>query len=419
MVAIFRKRNMFMPLSLNSCLQDNIQGRKIKLPIIVKAVIFFTLLASLIQTTILGFNVSGISWVIPWILSSVILVKRLTKISFPVKIWVPWILLLFFHLICDDRYTLDPEVSPLQRALQMLAPILVGAASSTYRPTAEMINRFTYFLRMASFILVGGSILLALQEILEKTPTGLATQVMTGLLLSIVFANRYLFFKETKDLIIYVMLAVLPLVAITRTVLAVILFVFPMAFAPMARIKRLLAVGVIIMVGVWVFYLPQIQQKMFYSGSGEITDVFVKDDFATTGRRNLWDALLLEAKNKPWFGHGIGTSETMAHQLANLSYPHNDWLLTYYDFGFFGVVLFLFSNLMMVKSGYTASKKSTSIETRYIFCSGISMVMPFMLVMFTDNPMIYSSFFGNLQYCILGLAYGALRYEREQKNHSN
>ena len=208
------------------------------------------------------------------------------------------------------------------------------------------------------------------------------------------------------------MLAVLPLLAITRTVLAVMLFVFPMAFAPISWVKRLLAIATISMFGVWIFYLPQIQSKMFYSGYGDLTDIFTKQDFATTGRSSMWEFLFAEAQTKHWMGHGIGGAETASHYFSGLAYPHNDWLLTYYDFGVLGVVIFILCQVIMLKHGYSASKKSNQVDVQFLFCAGISMFLPFMLVMWTDNVMVYSSFFGNLQYSILGLAYGALRQER-------
>jgi len=36
-------------------------------------------------------------------------------------------------------------------------------------------------------------------------------------------------------------------------------------------------------------------------------------------------------------------------------------------------------------------------------------------MMFTDNIMVYASFFGNMHFMILGLAYGALREESETR----
>lgn len=402
-----------MAYSLNKSLQATIQRSYTKLPILIKAVVFFTLSAALIQGSILGFNVSGLCWVIPCIMSILILTKRLQWITFPCKIWLPWMLLLSLYLILGDETEIDPAVSPLQRTVQMLTPILVGMASSTYRPTPYVIDRFILLLRISSYILVLGSIWLALEQIRRNTPTGLAPQVMTALLLAIVFANRYLFFKEMKDLASYATLATLPLVAITRTVLAVILVVFPTSFAKMGWKKRLLAFGLISILGSWIFYLPQVQQKMFYSGSGELNDIFTKEDFATTGRFRLWEELFPEALTKHWMGHGTGGGETFALHLSGLSYPHNDWLLTYYDYGLLGVSIFLLCNLMMLIHGYSASKKAKNIHTQFLFCAGISMIIPFLLVMFTDNVMVYSSFFGNLHYTILGFAYGALRYERK------
>ncbi|MBW1838150.1 MAG: hypothetical protein JRI99_14680, partial [Deltaproteobacteria bacterium] len=51
--------------------------------------------------------------------------------------------------------------------------------------------------------------------------------------------------------------------------------------------------------------------------------------------------------------------------------------------------------------------KRTSGEVRLLFLAGASSFIPFVLIMFTDNIMIYASYYGNLQFTILGLAYAA------------
>jgi hypothetical protein len=38
--------------------------------------------------------------------------------------------------------------------------------------------------------------------------------------------------------------------------------------------------------------------------------------------------------------------------------------------------------------------------------------IPFVVMMISDNILVYASFFGNIQFAILGLGYGALARER-------
>jgi F0F1-type ATP synthase assembly protein I len=60
-----------------------------------------------------------------------------------------------------------------------------------------------------------------------------------------------------------------------------------------------------------------------------------------------------------------------------------------------------------------SARQSNEPQTKLFFLAGASTFVPFMLVMFTDNIMVYASFFGMLQYLLIGLAYGALAAERD------
>lgn len=220
--------------------------------------------------------------------------------------------------------------------------------------------------------------------------------------------------KSILDLRFYLLMAVLPLMALTRTVMAVVLLAAPLSLAPMKLVRRFTIIGLFVAIGIGLFYLPQVQQKMFYSGQGELSDISLDNpDFATSGRSFMWKVVGASADSSPWFGHGTGTAESITYGIAGLAYPHNDWLLTYHDYGLVGVVIFLLCNLGMLSHCYISSQKTQNQTIRLFFLAGASSFIPFMLVMFTDNIMVYASFFGNLQYLIIGLAYGALQYQRE------
>jgi len=89
------------------------------------------------------------------------------------------------------------------------------------------------------------------------------------------------------------------------------------------------------------FYSPRVQKKMFYSGQGEMSGCYVQGfskqvDVPTYGRTMFADleatcsGLLVLFENRLCIGY-----------TGRLAYPHNDWLLTLYDYGIVGVCLFL------------------------------------------------------------------------------
>lgn len=387
----------------------------VKLPFILWAVLFFTLLASGVKGQLLGFNVSGISWMVPLIVSVFIMVSRLSRVTFPLKLWLPWVLLLIIQLFTLDYSLLDFRVSPLQRTAQVLTPLLVGVAVSTYRPTPNMLDKFIKMLRLFAYL----EILLIASSgaglFWKGDFSGFAAENMTVLLLCVFFANRYLLFREKKDIQLWLVLACIPVLALTRTVIAATLLTFPLAFAPMSLARRLIFCTLIAIAGIAIFQLPQMQQKMFYSGQGELSDIGKSEDFATSGRSFMWEVLFSKAQDEHWMGHGTGSGESLTYSISGLAYPHNDWLLTYFDYGVLGVGLYALCILLTIWHGFRAQKKTQDKNIRLLFLAGISAFIPFMLVMYTDNIMVYASFFGMLHYTFLGLGYGALQAEQERQ----
>jgi O-antigen ligase len=201
----------------------------------------------------------------------------------------------------------------------------------------------------------------------------------------------------------------MPILAVTRTVIAVTLMLPNIVLVPLSLLQRFVIIGVSLLTGVSVFFLPQVQKKMFQSGSGQLNDLsFGNEELSTSGRAYLWDSLFAYAQRSPWFGYGTGQGETFCYKYTPVGYPHNDWLLTYTDYGAFGVIVFLLCNLWMMLDCWRHARKVRHPTVKLFFYAGASSFIPFMLVMFTDNIMVYASFFGILQYTIIGLAYGTL-----------
>jgi len=384
--------------------------KRAKLPLIIWVVLFFLVLACVVPGALFGFNISGISWVVPLIMSIYVIATRISMVTFPWKLWLPWILMLIIHLLTLDYALLDQHVIPLQRTAQMLSPLFVGMAISTFRPTKATTTRFFSVLRYLAYVLVG---LLVVTS--GGNMRGFASQNMALLLLCVFFANRYLLFREKKDLQIWLVLACIPVLAITRTVIAASLLTFPLALSPMSIARRITFIVLMAAAGLAIFQLPAVQEKMFFSGHGELSEIGHSDDFATSGRSYMLELMYPEAETKHWFGHGTGGGETMAWDIARLAYPHDDWLLTYFDYGVVGVVILIACILLTIYHGFKAQRKCVSKETRLLFLTGLSAFVPFVLVMFTDNILVYASFFGMLHYTFLGLGYGALKVEQDAK----
>lgn len=388
----------------------------IKTPFLVWMVLIFTAVAFYGYGSILGFNLSGIGWVVPLALSLLILSRNLSAVSFPYFLWIPWMSLLVIYLIITDYSTLDVRVIPMQRTAQLLCPIFVGMAASTYRLSPEILQKITSNFRIyCVFLLFLTMYQLRTFFFVEfSNYSGMAAAVMTVMLFCTYFANRYMIFKEKRDLIIWCLLILVPIFNLTRTAILATLLTFPLGFGPMKMSRRIVAIFLLVIVGAGLFYSPRVQKKMFHSGRGELSDV-MSEDFATSGRSYIWEKMLNFAGDEPWFGRGTGSAETFVYGITGgIAYPHNDWLLTYFDYGFFGVIVFLACITFTIFHSLRSARQCDNQEIRLLFIIGASAFIPFMIMMFTDNVMVYSSFFGNLHFTLLGLAYGALKFQREE-----
>lgn len=387
---------------------------RIKLPGIFILVLVSTFAASYIGGEFFGRNISGFGWFVPLVFSIFIAARNLKKRSFPVFLWVPWMILLLLYLLGSNDAALDPRVSPTQRTIQLLSPLAVGLAASTYRPSSAVLEECVTWLRRFAVLLFVSLVVSSFNLVMAGSTTGLAAQVMTSMLLSVFFIVRYFIFWEKKDVVVYLMMAASPVLAITRTVMAATLFNVPFSFARIGKIKRLFLLGLVAIVGFAIFNLPQVQRKMFYSGEGTLSEIGKdNEDFATSGRGAILDILLNDVSDSPWVGHGTGAAETLTYAVSLVGYPHNDWLLTYFDYSILGVVIYFLSNVLMMIHCIRSARQSNESQTKLFFLAGASTFVPFMLVMFTDNIMVYASFFGMLQYLLIGLAYGALAAERD------
>jgi len=379
------------------------------LPSLVKLVAVTTIIACIGGEAILGYQISGFAWLIPLLISLFFLLfDRKGKIKFPVIIWMPWILLVII-------YQLVSNMQSFQRSIMLICPLFIGMAVSKFTITEKSLKDFTklyQYMALCLFIVVIFKSGIALTGMLPKH-TGLAAEVMTGALICTLLAGGYAHGRK-NELGWWLALATIPIISVTRMGMIATSASLPMTLAPMNIVKRVLFVGIILFIGFNLFFTERIQHKMFYSGRGTLQDVrWDNPDFATSGRKVIWDQMQREIERKPWFGHGANASESFVRKIIpSLTHPHNDWLRLRFDYGYFGTTLFGLSLLIQLIHAFRFTRKSTG-DTKLLFHAGASSVVVFVLIMFTDNIILYAAFFGNMQFTIFGMAYAS--YFSQQK----
>jgi O-antigen ligase len=360
-----------------------------------------------------GVDVSFLGWMAPLLASLWHLIGR-RRVRFPLMLWVPWALWVLAYLPFAEAE------NALQRSVMMLTPLVIGAAFSTFRLDACMITTCHKWINRFLWVFLGAAaVSTGLARGTLYGATGFAAGSITASLLACWFAAHYVISRDVKSLCIWLVLAVVPVLAVTRTGMAAVALTLPLTLTPWPWTKRVLVVGLIAVAGLAVFQSERIQTKMFFSGQGSLEDAVVAvtamlsgtetniEDFATSGRSSMNRALVPKLEEAYWLGHGANTTEAIAYAVASVTHPHNDWLKLRYEYGHLGMVIFVLTILAQLIHGWRFACRVDRDFAIFAY-AGSAAFIPMAIFMFSDNVILYAAWFGNLQFAMLGLGYAAM-----------
>lgn len=362
---------------------------------------------------IFAFNVTGWAWVIPVSLASLICFANIKKITFPIGLWFPWIgfLIIFWFLGRNNP-------NAMQSLIQTLSPVVVGCAASTYRPDEWQLENFVRWItRLAwiSWILL----LIRLPMILVgaiPAQAFLAAEMIGLLLLGACYAAFY-GCGSTIHLYYYLSMLASMFISLTRGPIVAIIACLPLTFAPIALGKRILLCVAMVVCTVVIFNSDRVQQKMFYEGSGELSDVrWGNPNLKTHGRSYIWEILWDGVKKEPWLGNGWNSHRIILLSSGSFTYaPHNDWLKLFYDIGIPLTGLYLFTMIAQTLFLIMIAARSSGPHQMLAYGAATAFI-PYMLIMLTDNVVLYVQFFGNLHFALIGIVYGAVNKDEGYAN---
>jgi hypothetical protein len=369
-------------------------------------IISLLLLPSAVSFSFLGFQVTGWAWLGGLVAAVFVLARSTRKPSIPVWLWAAWFAWVLFYSFAglDNAY---------QSAAQIVCPIVVGLAASTFRPGEFELRRLGQLLRRGAVIFLGIVLVLRIPMLLlGRLPdvTGLAPEAISSLLFQSLFLSAYLLERRKLDLVLYLCFAAVPVVAVTRGPILGSFLLLVLVLTPLAIRLRLLVTLLALTAAVAVFHTQRMQRKMFWSGEGTLRDLsWHNSDFKTSGREAMWAELRRGIAGRPWFGHG-GNADATALIRAGfpLYLPHNDWLRVLYNYGIAGCGLYVLAMGGQLVHGLRAARRA-SPAARVLFFASLSAFVPYVVLMTTDNILIYAQSYGNLHFLMLGLAYGSLK----------
>lgn len=103
--------------------------------------------------------------------------------------------------------------------------------------------------------------------------------------------------------------------------------------------NALASTALVLILGFLLFQIPAVHYRFFEAKDPTFEQQEIID---TTGRAEMWYVTLVDALEKPFIGHGTGSSEVLIPELVpGLDHPHEEYLRVYHDLGVIGLALFI------------------------------------------------------------------------------
>jgi hypothetical protein len=357
---------------------------------------------------IFGFKITGWTWVLPLVLAGLVCMANIRRISFPLRFWLFWMGLLCLYWFFGSR-NLDAH----QSLLQMLSPIVVGCAASIFRPNNwQLENVIRWMTRLAWLALA--ILLIRWPIILSGALPGhgfMAAEMIGLLLLGACYATFYAC-GSGRHLYYYLAMLAITVISLTRGPMVAMFSCLPLTLAPLATRKRILLSAMLLIFALILFNTARVQERMFYSGEGKVGDLYWENpDLQTSGRTAMWEIVWGGVVAQPWLGNGWNSHrEALLSSGSALYLPHNDWLKLLHDMGIIGAGIYLFTILWQMFNLARIARWSSGAHQMLAYGAATAFI-PYALVMFTDNVVLYVQFFGNLHFALIGIVYGTLRNE--------
>jgi O-antigen ligase len=350
-----------------------------------------------------GFTFLGYLWVIMFLFSALVIFTN-RAIRFPYQAWLPFFIYFTARLVGDFSFV------GLQQTLQYFAPLLAGMAASGFIYTRETLYRILQYFRAFGIFLIIYTILYPL--IMGKNFGAGAQLVMTVTLTVAILFSAYLFYKNQKDLILTVLLLLVPFLSTLRMGMLMTLLVIPLNFARTGIRVRIITSVVILVAALLIFSSPGFQRKMFFSGTGRLSDIsFDNPDFYTSGRKYLYGLLEEGIREHPIFGNGP-RADLQEFKKAGIQIreTHNDYKAVQFNYGLVGLFTLLYGFILTFYKIFR-KKPGPGMPTlvNLFRSSALTLFLPFFGYMYTDNILKYTIFFGTLHFAFMAIMFSEFR----------
>ena len=190
--------------------------------------------------------------------------------------------------------------------------------------------------------------------------------------------------------------------SLSRTAIAVavlqaaLLLLFELRYARRQFITHMaLLVPAAVVMGLLVTMVPALNQRFFAAEFNviQIGGIAV----STSGRSNVWPAVIASGRRHPIVGQGWGSSQQVTASLwgpTEIGHPHNDYLRVWHDAGWIGIALFALA--LAVPAGALFRGARAHLRDRHspphgaMALAGLLALSGILLAAITDNAIVYS-----------------------------
>jgi len=337
-------------------------------------------------------------------------------IGFPIWFWMPWIIYIIVYLIIDFSFL------GLQLTLQYTLPILIGVVASGIKYAEDdLLWIFKWFMRL---ILLVYSLFLYANIFGNGYTPGMASMPMLFSISISLLTGLYFTTKKNIYLILIILLIIAPVIEVTRMGIAATSAVFILHFANKNLSSKILFGSIGFFVFLIVFNSKSFQEKTFYGGHGTLSeltiDYYDNKNIRSSGRISYKHVLDPGLKAEPVWGNGPRADNQYLVKITKMraGESHNDYLSVRFNYGYVGLSLLLFGFITTFVALYKVSSNSIDNSLFWIIStSALTLFIPFLMFMLTDNILKYTVYFPNYFFALIGITY-SIKRDEDLSNYS-
>ncbi len=347
-----------------------------------------------------GLNSSGIAWFTMFIVTFFLI--RINNSFFPIVFWLPWLLYLFFFLIIDFSFV------GLQLTLQYSLPIFVGIVASQFEYTWQKLRwLFQVFFKLMFAVYS----LFVIYKILIGFAPNMAATPMLLLIGATLSIGLFFITKKRVFIVLYFLLFLMPFFSVTRMALVAFSAVFIFHFANNKLGNKIVAgVGGMLLLLI-VVNSSGFQEKTFYEGKGNISEInldYYDDESINSSGRKSWKIALEPGLEKePLWGNGPRADAAVLGEVIGkeVGEAHNDYMSVRYNYGYIGLALLLSAFGFNFLKLYRMRGKLKEPVFQLLISTSLTLFIPFLLFMYSDNILKYTIWFPNYFFALIGIVF--------------